>query len=143
MVAQRAFELFERRGCTNGNDQEDSFPAESELLTLVKVHLSVSGEHFTARAKVPGFSRQEINVSIEPRRLSISGRAETEEDHNPGKQTHSLRHGRLICKVIDLPTAVDLSKARATFRDGALEVVMPQANPAESVRAKKTLALSA
>jgi len=36
--------------------------------------------------------------------------------------------------VIDLPCEVDLSKAKASFNDGRLEVVMPKAAPARSVR---------
>lgn len=30
-IAQRAYELYERRGCENGRDMEDWFAAESEL----------------------------------------------------------------------------------------------------------------
>jgi hypothetical protein len=40
----------------------------------------------------------------------------------------------MIFRVIDLPTEVDLSKTKATFNDGTLEVVMPKAAPAKSVR---------
>ena len=37
-------------------------------------------------------------------------------------------------RVIDLPSEVDLSKAKATFNDGTLEVMMPKAAPAKSLR---------
>jgi HSP20 family molecular chaperone IbpA len=46
-------------------------------------------------------------------------------------------------RVIDLPAEVDLSKARATFSDGTLDVVMPKVAPAKSVRVETNLALSA
>jgi HSP20 family molecular chaperone IbpA len=46
-------------------------------------------------------------------------------------------------RVIDLPAEVDLSKARATFSDGTLEVAMPKAAPAKSVRVETKLAMSA
>ena len=82
LIARRAFEIFESRGRAHGNDREDWFLAESELLTPVKVHLSESGEQLTARAEVPGFNSQEIKVSVEPHRLSISGKAEPREDHH-------------------------------------------------------------
>ena len=45
--------------------------------------------------------------------------------------------------VIDLPAEVDLSKAKATFNDGTLEVVMPKAAPAKSVRVETKPGLSA
>lgn len=127
----------------HGNDREDWFLAESELLTPVKFHISESGDQLTARAELPGFNSQEIKVNVEPQRLSISGKAKTREDHQSGKHTHSLRHEQLIFRVIDLPCEVDLSKAKATFNDGTLEVFMPKAAPAKSVRAEPKLGSSA
>jgi HSP20 family protein len=143
LIARRAFEIFESRGHVHGSDREDWFLAESELLTPVKFHLSESGEQLTARAEVPGFNSQEIKVSLEPHRLTISGKAEPREDHPSGKHTHSLRPQQLMFCVIDLPTEVDLSKAKATFNDGTLEVVMPKAAPAKSVRVETKPGLSA
>ncbi len=143
LIARRAFEIFEGRGRAHGNDREDWFLAESELLTPVKVHLSESGEQLTARAEVPGFNSQEIKVSVEPHRLSISGTAKTREDHQSGKHTHSLKREHLMFRVIDLPTEVDLSKAKATFDDGTLEIMMPKAAPAKSLRVETKPELSA
>lgn len=143
LIALRAFEIFESRGRAQGNDREDWFLAESELLKPVKFHLSESGEQLTARAEVPGFNREEIKVSLEPHRLSISGKAGPREDHQTEKHTHSLRHDQLMFRVIDLPCEVDLSRAKATFNDGTLEVVMPKAAPAKSLRVESKPPLSA
>jgi HSP20 family protein len=134
LIARRAYDIFENRGHVHGNDREDWFLAESELLTPVKFHLSESGERLTARAELPGFHRQEIKVSLEPRRLSISGKTELLENQESEKHPHSHRHAQLMFHVIDLPCEVDLSKAKASFNDGRLEVVMPKAAPARSVR---------
>jgi len=143
LIARRAFEIFEGRGCAHGNDREDWFLAESELLKPAKFHISESGDQLTARAEVPGFNSQEIKVSLEPRRLSISGKAEPREDHPSGKHSHSIRYAQLMYRVIDLPCEVDLSKAKATFNDGTVEVVMPKAAPAKSVRVETKPGLSA
>ena len=143
LIARRAFEIFENRGHVHGNDREDWFLAESELLTPVKFHLSESGERLTARAEVPGFHRQEIKVSLEPRRLSISGKTEPLENQKSEKHPHSHRHAQLMFRVIDLPCEVDLTKAKASFNDGRLEVVMPKAAPAKSLRVVTEPGLSA
>jgi len=127
----------------HGNDREDWFLAESELLTPVKFHLSESGEQLVARAEVPGFNREEIKVSLEPRQLSISAKVEPSEDYQSGKHIHSLRPGQLMFCVIDLPAKVDLSKAKAAFNDETLEVVMPKAAPAKSVRVETKPELTA
>jgi hypothetical protein len=89
-----------------------------------------------------GFKRQEIKVSLEPR-LSISGKAELHEDHHSGKYTHSLKHEQLMFRVIDLPCEVNLSKTKATFNDGTLEIVMPTTAPAKSIRVETTPGLPA
>ena len=46
-------------------------------------------------------------------------------------------------RVIDLPCEVDLSRTKATFNDYTLEVVMPKAAPAKSLRVETKPALSA
>jgi HSP20 family molecular chaperone IbpA len=83
--------------------REDWYLAESELLSPMKFHLSVSGENLTARTDVSGFTREEIKVSVESRRLSISGKTGLRENRQSGKHTHSLRHRQLMLRVIDLP----------------------------------------
>jgi HSP20 family molecular chaperone IbpA len=143
LIARRAFEIFESRGHVHGNDREDWFLAESELLTPVKFHLSESGGQLIARAEVPGFNREEIKVSLEPRRLSISAKVEPSEDYQSGKHIHSLRPEQLMFCVIDLPAEVDLSKAKVAFNDETLQVVMPKAAPAKSVRVETKSELTA
>ena len=73
-------------------------------------------------------------MSLEPQRLSISGKSEPCDDHQSGRHNHAHGHAQLMFRVIDLPCEVDLSKAKATFSDGTLEIVMPKADPAKSVR---------
>jgi HSP20 family molecular chaperone IbpA len=109
----------------------------------VKFHVSESGEQLTARAEASGFKREEIKVSLEPRRLSVSAKAESHGNHQSRKHAHSLGHTQLMFRVIDLPCQVDLSKAKATFNGDTLEVLMPKATPAKSVRVETTPGLSA
>lgn len=135
LIARRAFELFEARGCTHGNDLGDWILAQSELFLPLKSHLSESGEHLTARVEVPGLHRQEIKVSLEPRRLSISGQTEPRGEKGSEKHPHSHRHAQLMFHVLDLPCEVDPSKAKATFNNERLEVVMPKVVCAKSASA--------
>jgi len=48
LIARRAFEILENRGSGHGNEKEDWFLAESELLTPVKFHIAESGEQHNA-----------------------------------------------------------------------------------------------
>jgi HSP20 family protein len=148
MVARRAFAIFESRGHVHGHDREDWFLAQSELLRPVKIQVVESDDHLIAHAEIPGFRPHEIKVSIEPRRLNIGGRTETTEDRNDGETVmHSLEYSLLPAKqifhVAELPAEVDPSKAKATFTDGRLEIVMPKAAPAKSSRVETKPTLSA
>ena len=73
-IARRAFEIFESNGRTLGRDLEDWFQAEGELLHPVHVTLTESGDTIEVKAEVPGFSEKELEISVEPRRLTIAGR---------------------------------------------------------------------
>jgi HSP20 family molecular chaperone IbpA len=134
-IARRAFEIFESRGGVHGHDWEDWFLAESELLTPVKLLISESGEWVTISAQVPGFNTNEIKVSVDSRRLIISGKAGPRESRKSGKHLASLGPMQLIFQVLDLAAEVDPSKTKATFNDGRLNVVMAKVAPTMSVSA--------
>ena len=107
----------------HGNDRDDWFLAQSQLLTPVKFHIVERDDHLIAHAEVPGFSAHEIRVSVEPHHVRISGKAETPDEQGTGKEImyslgHSLMPAEQIFHVAELPTEVDPSKAKATFKDG-------------------------
>jgi HSP20 family molecular chaperone IbpA len=59
-----------------GHDIDDWLCAESELLCPVLVEMEESEEQLTLRAQMPGFKAEEIEMSVEPHRVLISGRKE-------------------------------------------------------------------
>jgi HSP20 family protein len=138
-VAHRAFELFESNGRSFGRDVENWFRAEAELLHPVHVHISDTEGGLAVRAEVPGFTAKDLEISIEPRRLTISGKRETKEERKDKKVIYQEHCSDQIMRVIALPVAVDGEKASATIKDGMLEVNMPKAAPAKKIpiRAKE------
>jgi HSP20 family protein len=133
-VAHRAFELFNGRGRADGHDLEDWFRAESELLHPVHLDLAESGDAFTVRAEVPGFSAKELEVGVEPHRLTISGKRESSEEHTDKKMIYKEQCSNQIYRAIDLPAEVDTSKVTATLKHGVLELSMPKAAKAKKVQ---------
>ena len=76
-IARRAHELFEARGGDHGHDLEDWFRAECELLCPVSVSMSESRDKISVRVCGVGFDETELEVSIEPHRITILGDKET------------------------------------------------------------------
>ena len=132
-VARRAFELFENNGRNLGRDLEDWFQAESELLHPVHIDVAESDENLTVQAEVPGFTDKELDISLEGRRLTITGKRETREERKEEKTIYTELCSDQILRVIDLPVDVEAAKAAATLRNGVLELKMPKAAPAKKV----------
>jgi HSP20 family protein len=135
-VARRAFEFFESNGRIFGRDLEDWFRAEKELLHPVHVNISETNEALEVKAEVPGFTEKELEVSVEPRRLTIMGKRETKEERKEGKTVYSEECADQIMRVVDLPSEVDTAKVTARLKDGILEFAMPKVAPATKVPIK-------
>jgi HSP20 family protein len=133
-IARRAFEIFNDNGRWLGHELDDWFRAESELLHPVHLELAESDDSLTVRAEVPGFSTKELEINVEPRKLTISGKHEAQEESKKGKTIYSERCAKEILRVVDLPAEVDSSKVSATLKDGVLNIEMPKAARAKTVR---------
>jgi HSP20 family protein len=139
-VARRAFEIFEDRGRAFGHDLEDWLRAESELLHPIHLDIAESDDAVTVRAEVPGFSAKELEVGVEPRRLTISGKREANEEGKGKKTIHTEHCVNHIFRTIDLPAQVDSSNVKATLKNGVLELSMPKAAVARKVRVEQEAA---
>lgn len=126
-IAGRAFEIFESSGRWLGHELEHWFRAESELLHPVHLQITESDDNLTVWAEVPGFSTTELEVNVEPRKLTIAGKHEAREEGKKGKTIYSERCAKEILRVIDLPVEVESSKVIAILKDGILKIELPKA----------------
>jgi HSP20 family molecular chaperone IbpA len=131
-IANRAYELFERRGGHHGHDLEDWLTAESELLVPVPVHIKQDDKQLTVRAEVPGFDKADIRVSVEGNRLLISGIRRKTDENRKANAFSASESSEEFLRVLDLPEAVDPSKAEARLDSGTLNIVLPKAEGEET-----------
>ena len=64
-------------------------------------------------------------MSLEGRRLTISGKKETTDEKKKGKTIYQEQCSEQLLRAIDLPAEVDSAKAAATLKNGVLEVSIP------------------
>jgi HSP20 family protein len=133
-VARRAFEIFEHDGRFFGRDWEHWFRAEAELLHPVHVSISESGDALLVDAEVPGFAPNELQVSLEPWRLTISGKREFSAEQKKATTVYKEQCSSEIFRVIDLPVQVDASKTTATLKNGILQLNMGKVAQANRTR---------
>jgi HSP20 family protein len=125
-IARRAFELFEGDGRIFGRDLDHWLRAEAELLHPAHVRIRESGDAITVDAEVPGFSANELQLSLEPRRLTISGKKQSSSEEKRGNVLYSERCSNELLRSIELPVEVNASRATATLNNGILELTAPK-----------------
>ena len=76
-------------------------------------------------ASLPGFSKNEIEVSLKEHDLTI--RADNTETQNNKSDEYLLRerHTGASSRAIRLPKNLDIQNAKLTFQDGVLMINMP------------------
>jgi HSP20 family protein len=124
-IEERAFQLFEERGREDGHDLEDWFKAEQELLVPIPVTITEKGDELHIHAEVPGFAAKEIALNVEQNVLTLQGKhIETRTGTGEGGGIQSEQ--RQICRRVALPANSIPEKAKATWKDGKLEIVVPK-----------------
>lgn len=92
------------------------------------------------RADLPGLSREDIKVDVTDDRITIQGERKSEhEDKREGLYRTERSYGS-FARVIPLPEGTITDQAKATFKDGVLEITMPA--PPEQVTRGRRLEIS-
>ena len=89
---------------------------------------------------MPGFTEKELEVSVEPGRLTISGKHESSKEEKKGKTVYSETSSAGILRTLTLPAEVDAGKASATLKDGILTLTLPKVAKAQAVSVKSAAA---
>ncbi|HEV2617450.1 MAG TPA: Hsp20 family protein [Candidatus Acidoferrales bacterium] len=133
-IEKRAYELFEHDGCDQGRALEHWLSAEKETLHPVAVELRETDDALTVRAEVPGFRGEDLKLSVEPRRLAISGKREAHEEKKSRRTIYQEYLSNQICRSLELPIEIDPSETKAAIQDGVLEISMPKAPRTRQLR---------
>ena len=133
-INKRAFEIFEGNGRVFGHEIDNWLKAEREFLHPVHIQLTESGESLDVQAELPGFDEKDLEINVEPRRVTISGKRETSKKEKKGKTVYSETGCDQILRVVDLPEEVETDKVTATLKNGVLALTMPKVAKSRSVR---------
>jgi len=133
-ITRRAYELFESSGREFGRDLENWFQAERELLHSVHVSITEADGFLEVKAEVPGFTEKEIEISVEPHRLTIAGKRETKKEEKKGKTVYAESCSNQIFRSVTLPLEVETEKVTANLKNGVLEITLPKAGKARTLR---------
>src|SRR5260370_23242240 len=127
LIARRAHELFESRGCAHGHDREDWLTALSDVLLHVLVDITETETELAIRADVPGFNEQDLEVRVAPRSVCITGKRQEASEQTEGETVYSERRSSQIFRVLDLPSQIDPDLTEAKLSGGILEITLLKA----------------
>lgn len=95
----------------------------------INIDVSEKADSFEIQADIPGVKKEDINVSIDGRRLEISVEAKQEkEEKKDEKVILSERYFGYVSRTVMLPAEVDQSKAQARYENGVLSLTLPKAS---------------
>ena len=107
------------------------------MLCPVNVEVNETDKGVEIKADVQGFNEKELEISVEPTQLTITGKHETSKEEKKGQITYSESIASDILRYVTLPTEIDATKATATLKNGTLNIVAPKtAKQVASVKPK-------
>lgn len=98
-----------------------------KLSELVPVDVTEDERSFKVRAEIPGFAKDEINVSVMGNRVTICAESRKQKEEKEGEQViiSECYYGKQH-RSFDLPQAVEPNEATARYADGVLELMLPK-----------------
>jgi len=121
---QRELERLARLGFPVGENVEKDL--ERKLKFVMPIEVFETPTDLVVRVELPGVKKEDVDITIRDNYLVI--RAEKKEEQEENKEhVHVVErvYGKFE-RVIPLPTDVDPDKAKATFKDGVLEIRFPK-----------------
>jgi HSP20 family protein len=137
MVRQRAFELFEQRGYSPGNELEDWIHAERDLFWVPQAELTQTDREVEIIVAVPGFDPQEVHVTAQPGEIVIRCDHEKRTESKEKGVLYSEFDGKALYRRFEIAQPIDVSHVTANVENGMLTVNVPKKAP-QAAAEKKT-----
>lgn len=120
---ERLFEGF----VEPGRRHRRLWPKSSEAGIMVpNIDLYDRKTEIVMKAELPGVEKDKIDLTITKDSITLKGEAKKEEEiKEEDYYSCEMSYGSFT-RTIALPVEVDSEKAKATFKNGVLEVVLPK-----------------
>jgi HSP20 family protein len=111
-----------------------------EMEPQIRMDVKEADGKYVVKAEIPGVKKDDIHVTIDGNRVSISAEVKQEKEEKEGERViRSERSYGMASRTFSLADDVDQSKAKAKYADGVLELTLPK-KPGSASR--KELAIS-
>jgi HSP20 family protein len=90
------------------------------------VDVSETDEDFVVRAELPGIAQEDVKVSVDSNTLTITGEKKLVREEKEKTYHRMERSYGTFERTFSLSNRVDSSNAKASFKDGVLEIRLPK-----------------
>jgi HSP20 family protein len=98
-----------------------------EFEPQIRMDVKEADGQYLIKAEIPGVKRDDIHVTIEGNRVSISAEVKKEKEEKEGERViRSERSYGMASRSFSLAEEVDQSKVQAKYTDGVLELTLPK-----------------
>ncbi|TAN80074.1 MAG: Hsp20/alpha crystallin family protein [Gallionella sp.] len=111
-----------------------------EIEPQIKMDVKEADGKYMVNAEIPGVSKDDIHVSVEGNRVSISAEVRKEKEEKEGEKViRCERSYGMASRSFNLADEIDQSQVQAKYNNGVLELTLPK-KPGASGR--KEIAIS-
>lgn len=130
------FDAFTRRFFRGFRDFEDFFEDESGMSSRNIVYdITEDENNVYVSIELPGVEKEDIDLRVDPDAIELKVESKKESSEEKEGFRSSRRSFFKIYRRFTLPVEVDPDKAKATYKNGVLEIVAPKV----SERGKKKI----
>lgn len=100
-----------------------------ELPAAVRARMDVidKGDRYEVLVDLPGVKKEDIQVSVEGPRVSITAETQSQRETKDGERVlHSERYAASYARSFELPAEVTEEGAEASFDNGVLKLGLPK-----------------
>jgi HSP20 family protein len=98
-----------------------------EMEPQIKMDIKEADGMYKVKAEIPGVNKEDIHVSIDGNRVSISAEVKKEKEEKEGERViRSERSYGMASRSFSLSDEVDQGKVQAKYADGVLELTLPK-----------------
>lgn len=112
-----------------------NFPVSKNSLGEFRTDIKDIGSAYELNADLPGFKKEDINIDINDKTLTISAERnfEKEDKDEDSGYIHRERSYGSFCRSFDL-TGIESDNIKAKYADGVLTLTLPKAEQVQNSR---------
>lgn len=98
-----------------------------EFEPQIKMDVKEANGDYKIKAEIPGVKKDDIHVTVDGNRVSISAEVKQEKEVKEGERMiRCERSYGMVSRTFSLADEVDQSKVQAKYSDGVLELTLPK-----------------